>query len=47
MIDQVALAMFWMTLSGVSVAVPTGHLVDLNRDRNPDTQVAVTTVLWP
>ncbi len=31
----------------VSVAFPAGHLVDPNRDLNPDTQVAVTTVLRP
>ena len=31
----------------VSVAFPAGHLVDPNRDLNPDTQVAVTTVARP
>ena len=31
----------------VSVAFPAGHLVDPNRDLNPDTQVAVTTVPRP
>ena len=31
----------------VSVAFPAGHLVDPNRDLNPDTQVAVTTVPGP
>ena len=31
----------------VSVAFPAGHLVDPNRDLNPDTQVALTTVPRP
>ncbi len=31
----------------VSVAFPAGHLVDPNRDLNPDTQVAVTTIARP
>ena len=31
----------------VSVAFPAGHLVDPNRDLNPDTQVAVTPVARP
>ena len=31
----------------VSVAFPAGHLVDPNRDLNPDTQVAVTTAPRP
>jgi hypothetical protein len=31
----------------VSVAFPGGHLVDPNRDLNPDTQVAVTTIPRP
>ena len=31
----------------VSVAVPAGHLVDPNRDLNPETQVAVTAVPRP
>ena len=31
----------------VSVAFPAGHLVDPNRDLNPDTQVAVLTVPRP
>ncbi len=31
----------------VSVTFPAGHLVDPDRDLNPDTQVAVTTVARP
>ena len=31
----------------VSVAFPASHLVDPNRDLNPDTQVAVTTIAQP
>ena len=31
----------------VSVAVPAGHLVDPNRDPNPDTEVAVVTASRP